>query len=76
VRPHLEYCIQFWYHCIQFWYHQHKKDMELLEQGQRRAMKMNRGLKHLPYGDRLRDMGLLRLEKRRLHGTFQCPSNT
>jgi len=50
--------------------------MELLEQGQRRAMKMNRGLKHLPYGERLRDMGLLRLEKRRLHGTFQCPSNT
>ena len=62
VRPHFEYAIQFWSSP------NYNKDQNLSERAQRRATKLIPTLRNLSYEERLKQLNMFTLHKRRVTG--------
>ena len=65
VRPHLEYCFQAWSPYYQ-------KDIDNLEKVQKRAVRMISALRGTSYKEKLLELGLFSLEKRRMRAGSVC----
>ena len=61
VRPHLEYCVQFWSPNL-------RKDILAIEGVQRRFTRLIPGMAGLSYAERMEQLGLYTLEFRRMRG--------
>ena len=61
VRPHIEYCIQFWPPI-------NVKDADMLKVVQRRATKMIPSLRKLSYEERLKSLSMFSLRSKKLRG--------
>ena len=61
IRPHLEYCVQSWSPWL-------RSDIDLLENVQKRVLRMTSGLLGQTYPEQLKEVDLTTLEDRRVRG--------
>ena len=65
VRPRFKYCVQ-------AWSPYYRKDIDKLEKVQRRAVRMITDLRGTSYREKLLELGLFSLEKRRIRADLVC----